>query len=285
MWEVDKVEKIEVLGNGPVRGGVRIHKKFMDSTIIQNIYIYKDIPRIDFDTYVDWKENDVVLKAAFPVDVHSDKATYEIQFGNVERPAHWNTSWDFARFEVCAHKWVDISEEGYGVSLLNDCKYGHDIKDSVMRITLLKSGRYPNPIADREEHRFIYSIYPHGGNWKDAGTVKMGYQLNVPVYAKVEQPHMGTLPSALSMVGVNCDNVIIDTVKKAEDSDSLIIRMYECCNKRTDVKVTFFKPLLKVAECNLTERELQPVDMQGNTFLFRIRPYEIKTFKLTVNKE
>lgn len=244
--------------------------------------MYKDIPRIDFDTYIDWKEDDVVLKAAFPVDVHSDKATYEIQFGNVERPTHWNTSWDYARFEVCAHKWADLSEEGFGVSLLNDCKYGHDIKDGVMRITLLKCGKYPNPVADREEHRFIYSIYSHSGDWRDGGTVKMGYQLNVPIYARVEQPHKGTLPSALSMIGVNCDNVIIETVKKAEDSNDLIIRMYECYNKRTDVKVAFFKPLLKVVECNMMEKAIQPVDVQENTFSFQIKPYEIKTFKLTV---
>jgi len=282
MWEVDDVEKIEVLENGPVRSGIRIQKKFMDSTIIQNIYMYKDIPRIDFDTYIDWKEDDILLKAAFPVDIHSYKATYEIQFGNVERPTHWNTSWDLARFEVCAHKWADLSEEGFGVSLLNDCKYGHDIKDGVMRLTLLKSGRYPNPVADREEHRFVYSLYPHSGDWRDGGTVKMGYQLNVPVYAKVEEPHKGTLPSALSMISVDCNNVIIDTVKKAEDSSDLIVRMYECYNKRTDVKVTFFKPLQKVVECNLMEKELQPVSVQENTFIFSIKPYEIKTFKLIV---
>jgi len=282
MWEVDQVEKIEVLENGPVRGGLRIHKKFLDSTIIQNIYIYKDIPRIDFDTYIDWKEDEIVLKAAFPVDVHSDKATYDIQFGNVERPAHWNTSWDYARFEVCAHKWADLSEEGFGVSLLNDCKYGHDIKDGVMRLTLLKSGKYPNPKADREEHRFVYSLYPHSGDWKDGSTVKMGYQLNVPVYAKVEQAHKGSLPPVLSMIAVDCDNVIIETVKKAEDSDDLIIRMYECYNKRTNAKVTFFKPLLRVVECNLMEKEIQPIEVQDNTFSFQIKPYEIKTFKLTV---
>jgi alpha-mannosidase len=282
MWEVDEVEKVEVIENGPVRSGVRVYKKFMDSTIIQNIYIYQDIPRIDFDSYVDWKEDQVLLKAAFPVDVHADKATYDIQFGNVERPTHWNTSWDLARFEVCAHKWADLSEEGFGVSLLNDCKYGHDIKDGVMRITLLKSGMHPNNKADREEHRFVYSLYPHAGDWKDGNTVKMGYQLNVPVYAKVEQAHEGTLPPVLSVISVDCDNVIVETIKKAEDSDDLIIRLYECYNKRTDVTLTFFKPLLRVVECNLMEKDIQPVDVQENTFSFQIKPYEIKTFKLIV---
>lgn len=282
MWEVDEVEKVEVLENGPVRSGVRIYKKFMDSTIIQNIYIYEDIPRIDFDTFVDWKEDQVLLKAAFPVDVHADKATYDIQFGNVERPTHWNTSWDLARFEVCAHKWADLSEDGFGVSLLNDCKYGYDIKDGVMRITLLKSGMHPNPEADREEHRFIYSLYPHSGDWRDGNTVKIGYQLNVPAYAVVEQAHEGLLPSTLSMIGVDCDNVIVETVKKAEDSDELVIRLYECYNRRTDVTLTFFKPLSKVVECNLMEKDIQPVDVQGNTFSFQIKPYEIKTFKLSI---
>lgn len=282
MWEVDEVEKVEVLENGPVRGGVRIYKKFMDSTIIQNIYIYEDIPRIDFDTFIDWKEDQVLLKAAFPVDIRADKATYDIQFGNVERPTHWNTSWDLARFEVCAHKWADLSEDGYGVSLLNDCKYGYDIKDGVMRITLLKSGMHPNPEADREEHRFVYSLYPHAGGWREGNTVKMGYQLNVPAYARVEQAHEGVLPSALSMISVDCDNVIVETVKKAEDSDDLIIRLYECYNRRSDVTLTFFKPLSKVVECNLMEKDIQPVDVQGNKFSFQIKPYEIKTFKLTV---
>jgi alpha-mannosidase len=280
MWEVDQVEKVEVIENGPVRGGVRIYKKFLDSTIIQNIYIYKDVPRIDFDTYVDWKEDQVLLKAAFPVDVHADKATYEIQYGNVERPTHWNTSWDVARFEVCAHKWADISEEGFGVSLLNDCKYGHDIKDGNIRLTLIKSGIHPNKEADREEHYFTYSLYPHGGDWKAGRTVQMAYSLNIPLYTKVEQPHDGILPSSLSMVHVSRDNVIIEAVKKAEDSDEIIIRLYECHNRRSNVRVTFYKELRRVVECNLMEKELEEIVPEGNSFSFQIKPYEIKTFKL-----
>ena len=280
MWEVDEVEKIEVIEQGPVRGCVRVYKKFLDSKIIQDIYIYSDIPRIDFDTYVDWKEDQILLKTAFPVDVHTDKATYEIQFGNVERATHWNTSWDTAKFEVCAHKWADLSEDKFGVSLLNDCKYGHDIKDSNMRLTLLKSGIEPNDKADREEHRFIYSLYPHEGDWKDAKTTQMAYCLNVPLYAKVKEPQKGTLPSILSLMAVNADNVIIDTVKKAEDSDDIIIRVYECYNRRTNATLSFPTTLQDVTECNLMEKTLTPMCFNEKSFAFEIKPYEIKTFKV-----
>ena len=105
--------------------------------------MYSDIPRIDFKTVIDWKETDIVVKAAFPVDINADRATYEIQYGHIERNTHWNTSWDVAKFEVCGHKWADLSEDGYGVSLLNDCKYGYDIKDSRIRITSCAAAQYP----------------------------------------------------------------------------------------------------------------------------------------------
>ncbi|HHY83654.1 MAG TPA: alpha-mannosidase [Clostridiales bacterium] len=283
MWEVDDVQSIEVVERGPVRGCLRITRKFLDSVIIQDMIIYSDIPRLDFSTQVDWKEDQILLKAAFPVDVHTDKATYEIQFGNVERPTHWNTSWDVARFEVCAQKWADLSEDGYGVSLLNDCKYGHDIRDGHMRLTLLKSGMEPNPKADRGHHEFTYSLYPHAGDWKQAKTVQMAYCVNVPLYAAVSARNSeGRLPEAVSMMQIDCDNVIIDTVKKAEDSDHIVVRMYEFCNRRTKAEFTFFRELESVTECNLMEKPLNDVPVQGNSFTFNIKPYEIKTFMLKV---
>ncbi|HOK70672.1 MAG TPA: alpha-mannosidase, partial [Bacillota bacterium] len=195
VWEVDRVDKMEIVEEGPVRAGIRIHKTFFDSKIVQDVLIYSDIPRIDFKTYIDWKQSQILMKAAFPVDVNAEKAAYEIQFGNVERPTHWNTSWDVARFEVCGHRWADLSEGGYGVSLMNDCKYGYDIKDGEIRLTLLKSGIEPNPVADQEEHWFTYSIYPHAGDWKTASTTRAAYSLNVPLRAEVVGPQPdGSLP-------------------------------------------------------------------------------------------
>ncbi|WP_273327407.1 alpha-mannosidase [Vallitalea guaymasensis] len=284
MWEIDEVTKVEIVEEGPVRGGLKIHKKFLDSTIIQTIYIYSNIPRIDFDTYIDWKENQLLLKTAFPVDIQGDKATYDIQFGNVERVTHNNTSWDAAQFEVCAHKWADLSEDAYGISLLNDCKYGYDIKDSDMRLTLLKSGIEPQE-ADQGEHRFVYSLYPHVGNWKYGNTVQMAYNLNTPLYTRLEQAHEGFLPRELSMIQVDQENVIIETIKKAEDSDDIIIRLYECYNRRCEVTIKFFSELNEVIECNMMEKELENIPVDNMSFHFQIKPYEIRTFKVKLKND
>ena len=153
---------------GPLRVGVEIKRRYQNSHIEQTIYLYKDSRRLDFDTWIDWHEHHILLKAAFPVDVLSPTATFDVQWGNVERPTHRNTSWDWARFETCAHKWADLSEGDYGVALLNDCKYGYDVHDNVIRLTLLKSATSPDPLADEGEHRMTYSLLPHSGDWRDA---------------------------------------------------------------------------------------------------------------------
>ncbi|MDU4325026.1 MAG: alpha-mannosidase [Clostridium celatum] len=280
MWLVNDVQHIEVIERGNVRSTLEIKRKFQDSTIIQKVYIYNDIPRIDFDTNIDWKESQVLLKAAFPVDINSNEATYEIQYGNVKRPTHRNTSWDEARFEVCGHKWVDLSEGNYGVSLMNNSKYGHDILDGVMRLTLLKSGILPNTTSDQELHNFIYSIYPHTGDYKDAGTVKMAYNLNVPLYSKVEEAHEGSLESKSSLVKVDKDNVIIEVIKKAEDSDELVIRMYECHNMRTNVTLEMISEIESVKECNLMETDISELSKDGNKVSFEMKPFEILTLKV-----
>lgn len=279
-WEILDVASVAVIESGPLRATLRVTRKFLDSTLTQDIRIYSSIPRLDFVNRIDWREKQILLKTAFPVDIHADKATYEIQYGNLERPTHWNTSWDYARFEVCAHKWADLSEDGYGVSLLNDCKYGHDIKDGVMRLTLLKSAVEPNVDADREVHHFTYSLFPHAASWKQAGTVKMAYALNCPMYVKPAEAHPGQLPPEFSLAGVDQPNVVIEVVKKAEDSDDLIVRLYESYNRRTLANLNFFMELAGVWECDLMENELQLIDFNKNCFQFEIKPYEIKTFKL-----
>jgi alpha-mannosidase len=282
MWEVDQVKRIQIIEDGSIRKVLEIEKDFSKSKIIQKIIIYKDIPRIDFDTYVDWKETDVLLKASFPVDINTDKATFDVQFGNVERTTHNNTSWDAAQYEVSAHKWADISEGDYGVSLLNESKYGYDIKGENLNITLLKSGTYPNPEADKEEHSFVYSLYPHKGNWKEAKTNSMALKLNIPVISKYEKAHTGILPEKLSIIDIDCDNVVIEVIKKAEDSNNIIVRMHELYNRRTKVNLNTYYNLKAVIECNLMEKELQQLQHHKNNFTFEIKPYEIKTFKLVI---
>ncbi len=282
MWEIDDVQKIEVVEHNALKATLVIERKFLDSTLTQYMTIYKESARIDFDTTIDWKEKHILVKAAFPVDIHTSKAIYDIQFGNVERPTHWNTSWDTAKFEVCGHKWADLSEDGYGVSLMNDCKYGYDIKDSQMRLTLLKSATEPNEDADREVHHFTYALYPHIGDFKTGNTVSEAYKLNVPVYTVVAKKNTGELPRSLSFVEVNQDNVIAEVVKQNETSEDMIIRVHECYNRRTDVTMSVFGEIAEVIECDLEERKVldDQVVFDGGNVQFQIKPFEIKTFKI-----
>ncbi len=280
MWKVDDLESIEIVENGPVRASIKIVRKFLTSTITQYMHIYKDIERIDFENIVDWKEKDVLLKVCFPVDINTNEATYEIQYGNVKRPTHNNTSWDIARFEVCGHKWADLSEDGFGVSMLNNCKYGHDIVEGDMRLTLIKSTCDPNPDADKEIHYYTYSLYPHSGDWKDANTAMQAYNLNNPMFAKVEDTHSGELEESFSLAKVDKENVMIEVIKKAEDTNDLIIRVYEYYNKRTKVHLEMFRSIKQVFECNLMEDNLKELDILDTGFDFEIKPYEIKTFKV-----
>lgn len=278
MWEINDLQKAEFIEKGPIRFCLKVQRSFCDSSLEQYIYFYNDIPRIDFKNSVEWKEKNILLKVAFPVDVNSNKATYEIQYGNIERETHNNTSWDIAKFEVCAHKWADLSEGGYGVSLLNDCKYGYDIKDGVMRLTLIKSGNYPNPDADIGHHEFTYSIYPHKNTWKEANTPQMAYNLNVPMYTVIEDAHIGQLKSEMSLLKINKDNCMVEVIKKAEDGKGVIVRLYEYKNTRDNVEISFGREIEEVHECDLMENITEQVQTNGNNISFDISPYEIKTF-------
>lgn len=277
-WEIDDLQKIEQVSDG-VRAGLKITRKFVRSTIEQTIWLYDDIAKIDFDNDIDWKEDHILVKTAFPVDINADKATYEIQYGCVERPTHKNTSWDAAKFEVCAHKYADISEYGYGVSILNDCKYGHDIHNGVIRLTLLKCGTFPNPEADKCRHTFTYSLYPHAGDFREAGTVKMAYELNAPMTAIKVKANNGKLKDSYSLISSDCDNVIIETVKKAENASGTIARMYESFNKRTAVKIKTGFDFNKAYICDLLENEETELKSDGKEIKLTLKPFEIVTVK------
>ena len=162
------------------RAGVRFVREFGDSRSRRPSGSSSGSRRLDFDTEVDWHEHHKFLKVAFPVDVHASRATYEIQYGHIERPTHENTSWDVARFEVCAHRWADLGEPGYGVALLNDCKYGYDIHGNVMRLSLLRSPGWPDPESDQGLHRFAYALFPHGGDLREAGVDRRGRGVQHP---------------------------------------------------------------------------------------------------------
>lgn len=280
--EITGIEFIEIDELGPIQGSLKLVRKFGNSTVEQKIVIYSDIPRIDFVTDIDWQENKKLLKVAFPVTVNSPTARYEIQFGNLERPTHSSTSWDFARFEVSAHKWADLSEGGYGISLLNDCKYGYDIHDGVMKLTLLRAPTIPDPVADRGKHSFTYSLYPHEGNYTAGGTVRAGYELNVPVRVVSASAHPGQLPKSMSLFRLDSDHVVLDTVKKSDTDDSVILRFYEAHNKRGRVNLLTDIQIKDACECDLLEREIGKIDHSEGVIGFDIAPFEIKTVKISV---
>ncbi len=280
MQELAELESIEVIETGPVRATVRMVRKTEKSSIVQDVSIYSNLPRIDFVTTVDWWEKKTLMKVAFPVEILSPRATYEIQFGTIERPTHFNTSWDRAKFEVPGQKWVDLSEGDYGVSLMNDCKYGYDVHNNVLRLSLLRSPTSPDPHADEGKHQFTYSLHPHNGDWRAGETVQRAAELNCPLITIPSEPHVGELPSSASFASVDKMHVIIDTVKKAEDSDEIIVRLYEAYGQRGEVTLNFGLAPEKVAECNLMEEEDAPMDINGNAISFFVKPYEIRTFKV-----
>ncbi len=280
-YDADDLSRMEWTELGSVRAVLELERSYSSSIIRQKIIFYSDSRRIDFQTYVDWKENQHLLKVHFPVNVHTDEAAFDIQFGNLTRKVHQNTSWDAARFESCGHKWADLSEGHYGFSILNDCKYGHSVKDGNMALTLIKSGIEPNPAADREEHYFTYSIYPHGGGWREGGTALEAAKLNQPAIALA-----GGIPGKeYSFAGIDKKNVMLETVKLAEDKSGIILRLYEYENALTKIQVTMEKELLCVKECNLVEEELCGIPVAGKTFTATLKPYEIKTFKVVLKED
>lgn len=281
-WGVDQPPTVTVVEQGPLRAGLKLEWLYQGRTrIVQHLYLYSDSRRIDFVTEVDWQERQTLLKVAFPVEVLNGRATAEIQFGNVERPTHRNTSWDQAKFETCAHKWIDLSEGDYGVALLNDCKYGYDVHDATMRLTLLRGPISPDPLGDLGQHEFTYSLLPHAGGWFEGGVGRAAYELNNPLLPVVKsEAGQGKGEAEFSLVQVEPSNVIVETVKRAEDSDGLVVRLYESANRRGPFELKFPFPVSSAVEVNLLEEaqgEAQ-IGSHGRSISGFVTPFEIKTF-------
>lgn len=281
MWLAEPAPSIKWVEYGELRQTIEIKRKVMNSDITQRISLNHNSPRLDFDTHVNWNERHILLKVAFPVDVLSPQATYDIQWGNVSRPTHRNTSWDWARFETCAYKWVDLSEGNYGVSLLNDCKYGHDIHDNVMRITLLRSPTLPDPTADYGEHEFKYSLFPHVGMWSEE-TQREAYLLNDPivVYESNVERKSSPVTHLPSLVACDGSNVIIETVKHAEDGNGIIVRLYESQRNRGQVRVTFRSEVESAWETNLLEENESAFGVDKDSINLNLKPYQIVTMRV-----
>jgi len=283
MWESDPASSVKVIEAGPLRATLEVRRRILHSDYVQRISLHYNNPRLDFDTTIDWRERHILLKVAFPVDILSNVATYDIQWGNVQRATHRNTSWDWARFETCAQKWVDLSEGDYGVSLLNDCKYGHDIRDNspqggVMRISLLRSPTMPDPEADQGEHRFAYSLLPHAGSWGET-TIAQAYALNDPLIV-VEPESQASVLQPISLLSAEPANIVVETIKRAEDGNGLIVRLYESQRRRGQVRLQLGFKLGSAWRTNLLEENQAALTPDGNTLNLSVRPYEIVTLRL-----
>lgn len=275
----DKVSDVRVLEDGQVRKTLEIVKQFADSTVTQKIHLYYDVPRIDFQTHVDWREHHVLLRVNFPVEVNTTRAAYEIQFGNLERETTSNHSWDTAKFEACGHKWADLSEDNNGISLLNDCKYGYGIKDGNLSLTLIKAGVYPNENADIGEHDFTYSIYPHAGRWQEAETIQMAYNLNVPPVVVLQGQNKGE-KAGKEFIACGAENCFIEVVKQAEDKNGRIIRLYENRNRYTKTKISLPESISRMYECSLMENNEREIEIKECSAEVVLKPYEIKTYRI-----
>ena len=278
-YYVDAVTEVKKIEDG-ARAGICIEKKYENSVITQYIYLYEDIRKVDFETKIDWKEKQTLLKVLFPMNIMSNKVTSEIQFGSVERNTHSNTSWDEAKFEMCMHKWIDMSDNEYGVSFLNDCKYGFSADENIIGLTLLKSAISPNPDADQEVHEFTYSLYPHSGRPEQGGTVQAAYNLNNKMLVKKIGKQNGSLADKYSFVQCDCENVILETVKKAENGDGVVLRLYDAGNASKNVTLSFNENIKAAYECDMLENEMSPIDVRDNAFSVKVNNFEIKTIKI-----
>lgn len=289
LFLAEPAESVRVVESGPLRATLEIKRRILNSHYTQRISLLHNSPQLDFSTVIDWRERHIMLKAAFPVDVLSPVATYEIQWGNVQRPTHRNTSWDWARFETCAQKWVDLGEGAYGVALLNDCKYGHDIRDNVIRITLLRSPTSPDPEADQGEHRFTYSLFPHAneGGTPTPDIARRAYCLNDPLIAADGGNQNGTtedrntLKSLVRLSG----STIIETVKRAEDSKGVIVRFYECNRQRDWVTLEAGFPIKEAYLTNLLEENMEKLEADARSLRLYVKPFQIVTLRLVPESE
>jgi alpha-mannosidase len=285
---IEKADSVEATSNMVLDRTIRVKYHFQNSTFVQTISLTGD--QVDIDNDIDWHEKHVLLKAAFPLSVKSDFATYEIPYGEIERPTTRNNSWDKAQFEVPAMRWADYSGAGadgkvHGLSILNQDKYGYDAVGNVLRLTLLRSPTWPDPDADQGHHHFHYALYPHAGTWKEAMTVRHGWEYDYPLQAMVTTAHAGSLPAEHSFASVEPENVVLTAVKKAEDANALIFRVYEWAGRNATVEFHVPPGATGATVTNLMETpEGSPLEVSGDVVKAPIHPYEILTVRVDYAK-
>jgi alpha-mannosidase len=279
-YDWDALPAIRVVEQGPVRCVVRITRSFRGSRVEQDMVAWAGSRRIDFVTRVDWQARQVLLKACFPVAVRADSATFEVQMGSVRRPTHRNTSWDQEKFEVCAHRWMDLSEPFYGVSVLNDSRYGCDVHGSELRLTLLRGAEWPDPDADKGHHELTYALLPHGWDWAPWATVHRAAELATPVLCRPAGAGAPALPDGGRTFLEVHGHAVLSAVKRAENGDGWILRLYEPQGGRGPVTVAGPRPFASAACCNHVEEDGPPVPLTGGALVYQALPFQVRTFRV-----
>ena len=277
-YEIDTEATVTPITDG-TRAGFVIERAYMNSSIRQTVWLYSESTRIDFETEVDWHDRHQLIKAVFPLNVHTMSATFDVQYGHVTRPTHQNTSWDRAKFETYAHKWVDMSESGYGVALLNDGKYGHAVDGNRLSITWLKCATDPNPEADQGKQYFTYSLMPHADDFRHSGVIEESIALNQPLYVHPMGANRGELPETYSFVSADQPNAVITAVKKAECDDGLIVRFYDAYDCKSNVTIHVPVTYRRAYLCDLMEKEIREVDLCDGAVTVPVSNFEIVTLK------
>ncbi|XP_072807080.1 alpha-mannosidase 2C1 isoform X4 [Vicugna pacos] len=271
-------------------GGMRGSAWFLlqispNSRLSQEVVLDVGCPYVRFHTEVHWHEAHKFLKVEFPARVRSPQATYEVQFGHLQRPTHYNTSWDWARFEVWAHRWMDLSEHGFGLALLNDCKYGASVRGSVLSLSLLRAPKSPDATVDMGRHEFTYALMPHKGSFQDAGVIPAAYSLNFPLLAL---PAPGPAPTAAwSAFSVSSPAVVLETVKQAETSPqgrTLVLRLYEAHGSHVDCWLHTSLPVQEAVLCDLLERRdpAGPLPLQDARLKLTFSPFQVQSLLLVL---
>lgn len=279
------VDSADLVEKGPLCATVRTKRSWQHSKFQQDIQLCAGIDHADISNEVDWHEQHVLLKAAFPLAASSAMATYEIPYGSIERPTTRKNRWDAAKFEVPALRWADLGDADHGFSLINEAKYGYDAKDNVLRLTLLRSSTAPDPVADQGAQHFAFSLYPHHANWKQAQTVHRGYEFNYKLYAEQAPEHPGTLPASFSFVSVDSQNLTLTALKKSEDGQHLVLRFYEWAGKSGVAKVSVPHGIVSATSINLMEEPEGPsIEVKDGMALVPYTPYSIVTVRLDCPK-
>jgi alpha-mannosidase len=281
-WDLTEAKSVTFRERGPLRAVVRIVRTFQNSTFTQDVTVYDGVARVDILTDADWHEKHILIKAAVPLTVDSPSATYEIPFGSIARPTTRNNSIEKAKFEVPALRWADLSDSNHGLSLLNDCKYGYDGKGNVLRISLLRSPEWPDPHADEGRHTFTYSLYPHAGDWKQADTVRRGYELNHQLYARQVEKHDGKMPAQYSFVQVGSRNVVLTAMKPSDDGEKLVLRFFEWAGQPTPVRLKVASAVASAEETNLMEQPQAKLALQDGEITIKTGAFEIKTLNVAL---